>query len=124
MGKGKKDRFVPLTTAASEAIDVYLELGRPPTKSPYLFLADKGGKLHRMALSKIIGVYAKKAKIKKHVTCHTFRHTVATHLLKGRADIRQIQKLLGHRSLKTTERYTRVEISDLKEVVARAHPRA
>ena len=61
--------------------------------------------------------------MKKHVTCHTFRHSVATHLLKGRADIRHIQALLGHRSLATTERYTQVEIQDLKEVVRRAHPR-
>jgi site-specific recombinase XerD len=57
------------------------------------------------------------------VTCHTFRHTLATHLLRGRADIRHIQQLLGHGSLQTTERYTRVEISDLKVVIARAHPR-
>ena len=124
LGKGKKDRYVPLTTAASEAIDIYLELGRPASTSPYLFLGDKGGKLHRVMLSRIVSSYARKARVKKHVTCHTFRHSVATHLLKGRADIRHIQKLLGHRSLKTTERYTRVEISDLKEVIDRAHPRA
>ena len=67
--------------------------------------------------------WAKRAEIKKHVTCHTFRHSVATHLLKGRADIRHIQALLGHASLATTERYTHVEIQDLKEVVRRAHPR-
>ena len=65
----------------------------------------------------------KHARVKKNVTCHTFRHSVATHLLKGHADIRHIQALLGHRSLQTTERYTKVEISDLREVVARAHPR-
>jgi site-specific recombinase XerD len=59
----------------------------------------------------------------KHVTCHTFRHSVATHLLKGRADIRHIQMLLGHASLRTTERYTRVELSDLRAVLRRAHPR-
>ncbi len=63
------------------------------------------------------------AGVKKLVTPHTFRHTVATHLLKGRADIRHIQALLGHASLGTTQRYTRVEVSDLKEVIDRAHPR-
>ena len=67
--------------------------------------------------------WAKRAEIKKHVTCHTFRHSVATHLLKNRADIRHIQALLCHQSLKSTERYTRVELSDLRKVIARAHPR-
>lgn len=61
--------------------------------------------------------------MKKHITCHTFRHSVATHLLKGHGDIRHIQALLGHASLSTTERYTRVEVSDLREVLRRAHPR-
>lgn len=124
LGKGKRDRYVPLTTAASEAIDAYLERGRPASECRYLFLGDKGGKCHRAVLSRMVSRYAKKANVKKHVTCHTFRHSVATHLLKGRADIRHIQKLLGHRSLKSTERYTHVEISDLREVIARAHPRA
>jgi integrase/recombinase XerD len=126
-GKGKKDRYVPLTTAAAEAIEAYLELGRHKLvrskNTPFLLLGDKGGRLHRAVLSRIVQRYAKKAGIKKHVTCHTFRHSVATHLLKGRANIRHIQKLLGHQSLQTTQRYTRVEISDLKKVIARAHPR-
>lgn len=126
-GKGRKDRNVPLTAAACEAIEEYLECGRPElvrSKSiPYLFLANEGGWLHRAVLSKIIARYAKKVGIRKAVTAHTFRHSVATHLLKGRADIRHIQKLLGHHSLRTTERYTRVEISDLRKVIARAHPR-
>jgi integrase/recombinase XerD len=127
LGKGKKDRYVPLTTAAAEAIEIYLELGRHKMagskKTTFLFLANKGGRLQRNVLSRIVQRYAKKAGIRKHVTCHTFRHSVATHLLKGRADIRHIQKLLGHRSLQTTQRYTHVEISDLKRVIARAHPR-
>lgn len=126
LGKGRKDRNVPLTQAAARAVERYLENGRSELihgKAPYLFLADKGGRLHRAVVSKIIQHYAKKARIKKRVTCHTFRHSVATHLLKGRADIRHIQKLLGHASLETTQRYTRVEISDLKRVIARAHPR-
>ena len=127
LGKGRKDRNVPLTTAAAEGIAVYLEKGRPGLVSldkPYLFLADKGGRLQRAVLSRIVQKYAEKAGIEKHITCHTFRHSVATHLLRGRADIRHIQMLLGHESLQTTERYTRVEISDLKRVIERAHPRS
>jgi site-specific recombinase XerD len=127
MGKGRKDRNVPLTPAAARAIEAYLLLGRgkllgrAPRKE--LFVGERGARLHRAVVNKLILPWAKKAGIRKHVTCHTFRHSVATHLLRNRADIRHIQVLLGHASLKTTERYTRVEIADLKRVVARAHPR-
>ena len=67
--------------------------------------------------------YVQKAKLGKRVTAHTLRHSCATHLLQGRADIRQIQVLLGHENLSTTQIYTRVEVSDLAEVVKRCHPR-
>ena len=127
LGKGGKDRHLPLTRAACTAIDSYVLNGRPALlgtkKAPYLFPADKGGRLQRAVLSRIVARWTTNAKVKKHVTCHTFRHSMATHLLKGRADIRHIQALLGHTSLNTTERYTRVELSDLREVVRRAHPR-
>jgi integrase/recombinase XerD len=126
LGKGRKDRMVPLTKSAASAIETYLAKGRPELvrrKAPHLFLAERGGYLHRALVNRIIKRYADEAQIKKRVTCHTFRHSVATHLLKGGADIRQIQALLGHGSLATTERYTRVEISDLRQVVRRAHPR-
>lgn len=127
LGKGKKDRNVPLTRTAAQAIEAYLDAGRAElvrdNNPPYLFLSDLGGWLHRAVLSKLVQRYAARARIKKRVTCHTFRHSVATHLLRGRADIRHIQNLLGHQSLNTTERYTHVEISDLKKVIARAHPR-
>ena len=91
--------------------------------TPWLFVSDWGMRAHDSTLNAIIQRYAKKAAVRKRVTCHTFRHSVATHLLKGHADIRHIQVLLGHRSLQSTQRYTRVEISDLREVVRRAHPR-
>jgi len=126
-GKGRKDRYVPLTHAAARAIEAYLVkargklLGR--SKAPYLFLSYKGGILYDSMVNKRLARWVRKAGIKKHVTCHTFRHSVATHLLRGRADIRHIQALLGHASLKSTERYTRVELSDLRRVIARAHPR-
>jgi integrase/recombinase XerD len=127
LGKGRKDRNVPLTRPASEAIEAYIVKARHrlrgAKRSPLLFVALRGGSMHDDTLNAIIRQAAKKAGIEKHVTCHTFRHSAATHLLKGGADIRHIQKLLGHASLATTERYTQVEISDLKEVVRRAHPR-
>jgi integrase/recombinase XerD len=133
MGKGKKDRNVPLTRPAARAIEEYLAKGREALASGgrprrgqgarLLFLAEKGGRLQRGVVGKIIARWAKKAGIRKHVTCHTFRHSVATQLLRGGADIRHIQALLGHASLKATERYTRVDIGDLKRVVERAHPR-
>jgi integrase/recombinase XerD len=138
MGKGRKDRNVPLTRAAAQAIEEYLQKGREALagsgeggrgrprrgeRAKVLFLADHGGGLHRAVVGRIIARWARKAGIKKHVTCHTFRHSVATQLLRGGADIRHIQALLGHASLKATERYTRVEIQDLRRVVERAHPR-
>jgi integrase/recombinase XerD len=127
LGNGKKDRNVPLTRAAASALEEYLLRGRPRLRgartSPLLFLAQRGGRIGNDALNDLVRVWAERAGVEKHVTCHTFRHSVATHLLKGGADIRHIQKLLGHSSLATTERYTRVEISDLKEVIRRAHPR-
>lgn len=127
LGKGRKDRYVPLTQAAAQAIDVYLAKGRAAllgkTSSPHLFVADLGGYFHRARVNLMLREYARRARIKKRVTCHTLRHSIATHLLQGGADIRQIQVFLGHASLKATERYTRVELSDLKEVMRRAHPR-
>jgi len=126
-GKGGRDRNVPLTAAAGEAINAYLQRARPRMRgarhSALLFLAPRGGRMHISSLNDVVHSWAKKAGIKRRVTCHTFRHSVATHLLKGGADIRHIQAFLGHRSLQTTERYTRVEISDLKAVIRRAHPR-
>jgi len=128
-GKGGKDRMLPLTRPAALAIEAYLASSRPKLalfrerELPHLFLGNYGGKLKSARLSQIIRHWTAKVGVKKRVTCHTFRHSVATHLLRGRADIRHIQALLGHASLGTTERYTRVEIQDLRKVVRRAHPR-
>jgi integrase/recombinase XerD len=127
LGKGRKGRVVPLTTAAARAIDAYLAAGRPkllrPKKTPWLFLSNTGKKTRDSTINTMIQSYAKKARVSKRVSSHTFRHSIATHLLRGGADIRHIQVLLGHRSLQATERYTRVEISDLRDVMRRAHPR-
>lgn len=136
-GKGGKDRHVPLTRAAAEAIAAYLAHGRPkllhivrsgsglypPKATRRLFVSARGGILYRATLDIIVHHWSKQAGITKRVTPHVFRHSIATHLLKRGADIRHIQALLGHASLSTTERYTRVEISDLQAVVRRAHPR-
>jgi integrase/recombinase XerD len=124
-GKGRKDRNVPLTSAAARAIGAYLTQGRPALlrSEPWLFLAERGRQLHRAQVGDIVKTWVKRAGVKKNVSCHTFRHSMATHLLRGRADIRQIQALLGHGSLSTTERYTHVEVSDLRRVIERSHPR-
>ena len=92
-------------------------------EAKHLFLGNFGGKLKSSRLSLLIRHWTAKVGVKKRVTCHTFRHSVATHLLRGRADIRHIQALLGHASLQTTERYTQAEISDLQDLIRRAHPR-
>jgi integrase/recombinase XerD len=127
MGKGRRDRNLPLTRAAAAAIDSYSVKARPALaargRSPVLFLSARGGPLNRWLVNLVVHRAAKKAGVRKPATCHTFRHSMATHLLRGRADIRHIQALLGHASLATTERYTRVEVQDLRAVLARAHPR-
>src|SRR5260370_6434659 len=127
LGKGAKDRNVPLTRAAAEAIEAYLLHGRPKirgaVKSPWLFLALRGGRMYPDLLNGVVQAAAKKTGLEKHATCHTLRPSVATHLLKRGADIRHIQKLLGHASLQSTAPYTPVEVSDLSKVLRRAHPR-
>ena len=127
-GKGNRTRIVPLTQSAIVALKFYLEEARGifarEAGQVRLFVSTRsGGPLDDDDIVRIVRKAATRAGIKKHVTPHTLRHTCATHLLKGRADIRQIQKLLGHRRLSSTEVYTRVELSDLAEVIARCHPR-
>ena len=127
-GKGNIARVVPLTQSAIAALKLYLEEARAvfarEAGQVRLFVSTRsGGPLDDADLVRIVAKAATRAGIKKHVTPHTLRHTCATHLLKGHADIRQIQKLLGHRRLSSTEVYTRVELTDLHEVIARCHPR-
>ena len=127
-GKGNTKRVVPLTQSAIAALKLYLEAARGlfarEAGQVRLFVSSRsGGPLDDDDIVRIVAKAASRAGLRKHVTPHTLRHTCATHLLKGRADIRQIQKLLGHRRLSSTEVYTRVELSDLAEVLARCHPR-
>jgi integrase/recombinase XerD len=124
-GKGSKDRVVPLGRKAREALLAYLELGRPKPvrgESPKaVFLGNGGRAVTNAYLTQRIKTLGERIGI--NVRPHWLRHSCATHLLKGKADIRHIQRLLGHKSLQTTERYTRVEVADLKAVIDRCHPR-
>jgi integrase/recombinase XerD len=125
-GKGAKDRVVPLGKAALHFAELYTEKTRPvfaKKNVEFLFLSQHGEKLHSDTINQIINHTAKKAKIKRKISAHGIRHTCATLMLRGRASIRHIQELLGHKSLSSTERYTRVEITDLKKVHERCHPR-
>ena len=119
--------MVPLSTWAASYVRGYLQTIRPKLagerSGQVLFLNHLGGKLTRKGICFLFKRYAVAAKIEKPVTPHIFRHTFATHLLKRGADIRAIQEMLGHAKITTTQRYTKVEISDLQEVLHRCHPR-
>lgn len=127
-GKGQQTRLVPLTSSALAALKLYLDEARgqyaKAASQVHLFVSTRsGGPLDDADIVRIVQKAARRAGIAKHITPHTLRHSIATHLLQGEADIRQIQKLLGHRRLTSTEIYTHVEIGDLQAVIARCHPR-
>jgi len=125
-GKGSKERIVPLGEVVREYLGRYLSASRPylaSTEQPALFVSLRGKRFHYTNISFLVRSYGRKAGIRKRVSPHGLRHTCATHLLQGRADIRHIQRILGHASIATTQRYTRVEIADLKKVLKRCHPR-
>jgi len=125
-GKGRKDRIVPLGEIARDFLELYLRESRPKLSAigqDFLFVSKNGRKLTRGSLKELVQKHAQKAGLKKKLSPHGLRHTCATHLLKGKADIRQIQTLLGHRSIESTQVYTRVEITDLKRVLRQCHPR-
>lgn len=127
-GKGRKDRVVPLGRQARRWVEEYLTRVRPVwvgrTSTSTLFLSNEGNPLDFSNLNKMVRKAARAARVTKRVTVHTFRHACATHMLQNGADIRYIQKLLGHRSLLSTAVYTHLEIRDLKRVHRRCHPRA
>jgi integrase/recombinase XerD len=125
-GKFGRERLVPFGESARYWITRYLDRARPLMKgadSERLFMTIRGTKITPDSLRGIVSRWATVAGIEKNVTTHTFRHTCATHLLKGRADIRYVQQQLGHRFISTTEKYLKIEITDLKEVHERCHPR-
>lgn len=126
-GKGSKERYVPVGGPAREALGAYLVRARPllnKAGKPALFLNKRGGRITRQTLWQVVGDSAKRAGIAAEVSPHTLRHSFATHLLEGGADIRVVQELLGHASVSTTQIYTKVTIETLREVWAESHPRA
>lgn len=128
-GKGRKERIVPLGSYAKVAIEAYIVRSRPVLAqrgqgSPALFLNSRGLALSRQSAWEIIQRAAGRAGIDEDVSPHTLRHSFATHLLEGGASIRDVQELLGHASVQTTQIYTRVTPTTLKEVYQLAHPRA
>jgi integrase/recombinase XerD len=128
-GKGSKQRIVPVGSYARAAIDAYLVRARPVLSArglatPALFLGIRGQRVSRQNAWLIIRAAAEKAKLGIDISPHTFRHSFATHLLAGGADVRVVQELLGHSSVATTQLYTLVTIDTLRDVYAASHPRA
>jgi integrase/recombinase XerD len=127
MGKGEKERIVPVGRTAYDRVKRYLEGARPLLikggESNYLFLNRSGKGLTRQGFWKIVKKYAAKAGLSKRVHPHTFRHSFASHLLEGGADLRSVQIMLGHADISTTQIYTHVTRERLKEIHRRFHPR-
>jgi integrase/recombinase XerD len=129
VGKGDKQRVVPLGSQARDAIASYLSAARPRLTARHpetrtVFVSRTGRPLSRVGLWRIVTQNARKAGLTGHVSPHTLRHSFATHMLAGGADLRVVQEILGHASIATTQIYTRVEMSRLLEVHRKFHPRA
>jgi integrase/recombinase XerD len=130
-GKGGKERVVPIGSYALTAVDAYLTRARPELatvgtgeRAGALFLNARGGRLSRQSAWTVLVKAADRAGVTRDVSPHTLRHSFATHLLEGGADVRVVQELLGHASVTTTQIYTLVTVDNLREVFAVAHPRA
>jgi integrase/recombinase XerD len=128
LGKGGKERDVPVGRYAREAVSAYLTRARPgfatSRSRAALFLNQRGGRLTRQGVSLLLARHVRAAGIRRRVTPHTLRHSFATHLLEGGADVRVVQELLGHASVATTQIYTLVTKEHLREVYFTSHPRA
>ncbi len=127
-GKGSKERIVPMGSGAMNALQKYLEKGRPKllkadTTSPYLFVARAGKPMTRQGFWKLLRKYALEAGLKKKVSPHSLRHSFASHLLEGGADLRAVQVMLGHVDITTTQIYTHVAMERLREIHDKFHPR-
>lgn len=129
LGKGRKERVVPLGSYARAAVSAYLVRARPAlaargSGTPALFLNARGGRLSRQSAWAVLQSVAERAGVGTDVSPHTLRHSFATHLLDGGADVRVVQELLGHASVTTTQIYTLVTVDHLREVYLSSHPRA
>lgn len=127
-GKGSKERFVPIGRSAQRALDVYIRDLRPALAAGggegVVFLNAHGRPLTRMGIWKILRKHVKRSGVKKRVTPHTFRHSFATHLLEGGADLAAVQEMLGHADISTTQIYTHVDRDYVRQVHKQFHPRA
>ena len=128
LGKGSKERVVPLGEPALAAVGRYLSRGRPflgkAVKSDHLLLNRFGRGLTRQSIHRLLAAYSRQAGLKKRVSPHVLRHSFATHLLAGGADLRSVQEMLGHADISTTEIYTHLSRQELREIYFRSHPRA
>ena len=129
IGKGNKERLVPIGSSAIKQLTTYLRFVRShitpkPGQQDYVFLNKRGTKLSRVMIFLILKRLAAEAGISKTISPHTFRHSFATHLVEGGADLRAVQEMLGHESITTTEIYTHLDRTYLKEVISRFHPRS
>lgn len=125
-GKGRRDRVVPLGRWAAHWLARHIKISadhRRRFRSERVFLTVRGLRVHDFMINQVLREYARAARITKHITVHALRHTCATVLIKGGADVRQIQKLLGHASLSTTAVYTHLDLEDLRRVQIKCHPR-
>jgi site-specific recombinase XerD len=128
LGKGSKERLLPVGEPAQRALRRYLERGRhalsADPREPALFLSKSGRRLSNSDVTRRLGLWVREAALAAGVSPHALRHSFATHLLEGGADLRAIQELLGHASISTTQVYTRVDAARLREAYAATHPRA